>query len=312
MRYFLRRILLGIPTVLTVLTVIFVVARVLSGDPALAVLGESASAEALAALRRQLGLDRPLLVQYVDFIWGTLRGNFGTSLVSGAPVVATILNAFPYTLQLTFAGIAVGSLLGIPLGVMAAIRRNSALDYFLRTVSLAGLSVPAFYSALLLLLLFAVQFPLFRVIGDPSGLDFWGQARALVLPALNLGIIMAGFIARATRAAMLDVLGEEYVRTATAKGLRPAVVLFRHALRNALIPVVTIIGLYSGELMGSSVLTEVVFNRPGLGKLIVGAMNQRDYNLLQTLIALFAILIVLANLLTDLAYGLIDPRVRYE
>ncbi len=205
-----------------------------------------------------------------------------------------------------------GSLLGIPLGVIAAIRRNGLLDYILRTVSLTGLSVPAFYSALLLLLLFAVQFPLFRVIGDPSGLGFWGQARALVLPALNLGIIMTGFIARATRAAVLDVLGEDYVRTATAKGLRPTAVLFRHALRNALIPVVTIIGLYSGELMGSSVLTEIVFNRPGLGKLIVGAMNQRDYNLLQTLIALFAILIVLANLLTDLAYGLIDPRVRYE
>ncbi len=312
MGYFLRRILLGIPTVLTVLTVIFVVARVLSGDPALTILGDSASAEALAALRHQLGVDRPLAVQYFDFMWGTIRGDFGTSLVTGAPVVSTIFNAFPYTLQLTFAGIVIGSLLGIPLGVIAAIRRNGVLDYVLRTVSLTGLSVPAFYSALMLLLLFAVQFPLFRVIGDPSGLGFWGQARVLVLPALNLGIIMTGFIARATRAAMLDVLGEDFVRTATAKGLRPATVLFNHALRNALIPVVTVIGLYSGELMGSSVLTEVVFNRPGLGKLIVGAMNQRDYSLLQTLIALFAVLIVAANLLTDLAYGLIDPRVRNE
>lgn len=201
-----------------------------------------AATPALAAL---LGVSHDALAgqRAEDFVAPKERWRFRQLLEqSGAPVVSTILSAFRYTLQLTFVGIAVGSLLGIPLGVIAAIRRDGVLDYVLRTVSLVGLSIPAFYSALLLLFLFAAQFPLFRVIGDPSGLGFWGQIRALVLPTLNMRIIMAGSIVRATRAAMLDVLGEEYVRTATAKGLRPAVVLFRHALCNPLIPAVTVIG----------------------------------------------------------------------
>lgn len=308
--FLLRRIALAIPTLLAVMTAVFVLARVVPGDPAQVILGDQATAEALAALRQRLGVDRPLPAQYVDFLSGILRGDLGTSMVTGKSVWAEVLAVLPYTIELTLAAILLGILFGVPLGVLAATRHNRLPDALTRVLSLAGLSFPAFVSAVLLLLVFAIELRWFPVISNPRGGGLLERLQHLALPALNLGLIMTAYITRVTRSSVLGVLGEDYIRTARAKGIGRRAVLWRHALRNALIPVATVIGLYLGTMIGNSVLTEIVFNRPGLGKLILGALNQRDYTLLQGLMVIFAGFIVLANVATDLAYGLIDPRVR--
>lgn len=310
--FLLRRLALAIPTLILAMTAVFVLARIVPGDPALVILGDQASQEALAALRDKLGLDRALHVQYFDFLGGILRGDLGRSLVTDKSVWAEVLAVIPYTIELTLAAILLGVLFGVPLGVYAAVHRNALPDTLTRLFSLAGLSFPAFVSAILLLLVFAIQLNWFPVISAPKVDDPLDRLRHLALPAFNLGLIMTAYVTRVTRSSMLNVLGEDYVRTARAKGIGASAVLWRHALRNALIPVATVVGLYLGTMIGNSVLTEIVFNRPGLGKLILGALNQRDYTLLQGLMVFFAGIIVLANAATDIAYGLIDPRVRYE
>ncbi len=310
--YLLRRLALAVPTMLLAMTTVFILARVVPGDPALVILGDQASVEALAALRTKLGLDQPMYVQYLDFLWGILHGDLGRSLVTGKSVWAEVLAVIPYTIELTLAAILLGVIFGVPLGVYAAVHRNALPDTLTRLVSLAGLSFPAFVSAILLLLVFSIQLHWFPVISDPKVNDPIDRLRHLALPALNLGIIMTAYVTRVTRSSMLNVLGEDYVRTARAKGIGAAAVLWRHALRNALIPVATVVGLYLGTMIGNSVLTEIVFNRPGLGKLILGALNLRDYTLLQGVMVFFAGFIVLANVATDIAYGFIDPRVKYR
>jgi glutathione transport system permease protein len=311
-QYLLKRLLLAIPTLILAMTMVFVLARVVPGDPAMVILGDQASAESLAALRAKLGLDRPLFTQYLDFLGGILTGNLGQSLRTGKSVWAEVLAVIPYTIELTLAAIFLGVLFGVPLGVYAAVHRNKLPDTLTRLVSLAGLSFPAFVSAILLLLVFAIQLKWFPVISAPKVDDPLDRLRHLALPAFNLGLIMTAYVTRVTRSSMLNVLSEDYVRTARAKGIGANAVLWRHALRNALIPVATVVGLYLGTMIGNSVLTEIVFNRPGLGKLILGALNQRDYTLLQGLMVFFAGFIVLANAATDIAYGMIDPRVRYQ
>jgi len=298
-------------TLFAVLTLIFVLVRIVPGDPAQVILGDQASAEAIANMRTRLGLDKPLIAQYGAFLGNLASGNFGHSMVTGAPVLREVAAVLPYTLELTGAALIIGSLLGIPLGVWAALHRNRSIDYWVRVLTLTGLSFPAFTSGILLLLIFAIQLQWFPVISS-QGVGLADHIRNLALPAINLGIIMAAFIARVTRSSMLDVLGQDYVRTAMAKGVPMRAVLWRHCLRNALIPIVTVIGLYFGVQIGNSVLTEIVFNRPGLGKLIVGALNQRDYTMLQGLIVIYASIVVIVNLVTDLTYGLIDPRVKYS
>jgi ABC-type dipeptide/oligopeptide/nickel transport system permease component len=218
----------------------------------------------------------------------------------------------PYTIDLTLTALAIGVVLGLPLGIVAARHRNGAIDYLARFFSLTGLSFPAFVSAILLLLVFAIQLRWFPVISESRSGDPLDQLRALTLPAVNLGLIMVAYVMRVARSSMLGVLGEDYIRTARAKGVPARMVIWRHALRNALIPVVTVVGLYLGVLIGNSVLTEIVFNRPGLGKLIINALNQRDYTLLEGMMVIYAFFIVIANLLTDLTYGLIDPRVKRQ
>jgi len=308
MRYFIRRLLLAIPTLLAMLTVVFVLVRLVPGDAAVAMLGDQASEANLAALRARLGLDQPLYVQYLGFIGDALRGDLGTSLVSGRPVLEEVANVLPYTLELTAAAMIIGTVFGLPLGVWAALRRNRWEDYFTRLLSLTGLSFPGFVSAILLLLAFAVYLRWLPVMSSASG-DPLTHLRNLILPALNLGLIMMAYITRVTRSSMLNVLGEDYVRTARAKGVRPSRLVMRHALRNALVPIVTVVGLYFGTLIGNSVLTEIVFTRPGLGKLILGALNSRDYTLLQGLMIVFASFVILVNIITDLVYSLVDPRV---
>lgn len=312
MRYTIKRLLLAIPTLWAMLTAVFILVRLVPGDPAAVMLGDQASAEALNALRHRLGLDLPMSTQYVDFMRDMLTGNFGTSMATGRTVLSEITQVLPWTIQLTLAAVLLGVLMGLPLGVWAAVKRNAWPDYLGRIISLAGLSFPAFVSGILMLLAFAIQLRWFPVIGSSVSGGWAAQLRDLVLPAFNLGLIMAAYVMRVTRSSMLGVLSEDYVRTARAKGVKPFRLVLRHGLRNALIPIITVVGLYFGTLIGNSVLTEIVFNRPGIGKLILGALNTRDYTLLQGLMVVFATCVIVINILTDLIYGFVDPRVKYK
>lgn len=307
--FLIRRAAFALVTLFTVLTLVFLLVRIVPGDPAQVILGDLASQEAIAALRTRLGLDRPVFEQYVTFLGGALRGDWGVSMVTGRPVIEEVLKVLPWTIELTLVSLVIGCVVGIPLGVWAATNRNRVIDYAARMGSLMGLSFPPFVSAILLLLGFAIMLRWFPVISARTGsVGAWFQS--ITLPAINLGLITAAYITRVTRSAMLEVLSEDYVRTAKAKGVPWRAVVWRHGLRNALIPVITIVGLYLGILIGNSVLTEIVFSRPGLGKLIVGALNQRDYTMLQGMMVIYTLVVVLVNLATDLAYGVADPRVK--
>ncbi len=309
--FLIRRTALALVTGFVVLTLVFVVIRILPGDPAQVILGDIASEASLQALRERLGLDRSLAAQYFDFIGNAVTGDWGISMVTGRPVIGEIISVLPWTIELTVFSLALGAAAGIPLGVWAAVNRNRAIDYVVRVASLLGLSFPAFVSAVILLLAFTIQLRWFPVISSRTGsVSAWFQS--ITLPAISLGLIMAAYITRVTRSAMLEVLSEDYVRTARAKGVPWNTVVRRHALRNALIPIITVIGLFLGIQIGNSVLTEIVFNRPGLGKLIVGALNQRDYTMLQGMMVIYTLIVVFVNMLTDITYGLVDPRVKLQ
>lgn len=311
-QYAIRKTLLIVPTLWAVVTVVFFLIRLVPGGPAVAALGTYASAEQIRALEHQMGLDRPIMVQYVTFLADLCRGRLGKSLITQRPVAKEVVQALPYTIDLTVAGMVLGILMGVPIGIFTALRRNRPPDYLGRVGSLIGISMPEFYLGILLMYVFAVRLDLFPVIGG-GDLNNWGsRLYHLVLPALTLGIIMTAFISRMTRSSMLNVIGEDYVRTARAKGLSEKMVIYKHALRNALIPTTTVIGLYASILMGGSVLTEIVFSRPGLGKMMVFAVKDRDYMTLQTVIIIFSAAVFLLNLLTDILYGLIDPRIEYH
>lgn len=308
----MRRILQSIPILLIVLTLVFFVVRVLPGDPATAALGDYASKDAINALRAKMGLDVPLWLQYLRFLGDLGRGNLGTSIITGYSVSAQMVKVLPYTLTLTFCAISLGYLFGLPLGLTAAIRRNSFIDYFNRIFSLLGLSIPAFYLGILLILLFSIKIPIFPVVGGGDFYNLKDNLSHLFLPALTLGLLMTAYITRMSRSSILNILGEDYVRTAHAKGVAENRVLYKHVLRNALIPIVALGGIYAVVLIGSSVMVEIVFSRPGLGTLMVGAIKQRDYTTLQSVMVLYTVIVVLINLLTDLIYGLIDPRIKYH
>jgi ABC-type dipeptide/oligopeptide/nickel transport system permease component len=303
-------LLLAIPILLAVFTLVFLVVRVIPGDPAVSALGDYASEEAVEALRERMGLNQPLYAQYFEFLGNLLRGDFGVSLINGQPISEQVAYALPYTLQLTLASVLLGILMGVPLGVFTALNRNNAIDYLGRIISLIGLSVPAFYFGILLILLFAVKIDVFPAVGGGDlHEDPIGSLKYLVLPALTLGLIMTTSVTRLARSAMLNVLSEDYVRTARAKGLGERAVVVRHALRSALLPIVSITGFWAASLIGDSVLTEYIFSRPGLGKMLVGAILQRDYTALQSVMVIYAAFVVIINLITDLTYGLLDPRI---
>jgi glutathione transport system permease protein len=309
--FLVRRLALALLTGLAVLTLVFVLVRIVPGDPAQVILGDLASQEAMDAIRVRLGLNKSIPAQYLDFMSGALRGDWGVSMVTGRPVIEEILNVLPWTIELTLVSLFIGTLIGLPFGVWSAVHRNRSPDYVTRIVSLFGLSFPPFVLAVILLLAFAILLPIFPVISaQRGGPTAW--LASMALPAANLGLIMAAYITRVTRSAMLEVLAEDYVRTARAKGVPWFVVVWRHALRNALIPVITIVGLYLGILIGNSVMTEIVFSRPGLGKLILGALNQRDYTMLQGMMVIYTFIVVAVNVLTDIAYGIADPRVKLQ
>jgi ABC-type dipeptide/oligopeptide/nickel transport system permease component len=311
LRYILQRLALSIPVFLGVVTIVFFVVRVIPGDPAVAALGDYASKEAVEALRRQMGLDEPLPLQYVHFLGNLVQGDLGKSMITGSPVRREVGHALPYTLELTVLAILIGSLLGIPTGVYTAIRRNRMADYIGRILSLTGLSVPAFYLGILLILLLAIYLRWLPAVGGGGMDDLKENVSHLILPALTLGLVMTASVARLARSAMLNVLRQDYVRTARAKGLKERVVYLRHALRSALIPIVSVTGIWAVSLIGDSVTVEVVFARPGLGKMMVGAILQRDYTALQSIMVVYTCFVVVINLLVDLIYGWVDPRIRH-
>jgi peptide/nickel transport system permease protein len=311
LKHIFRRLILAIPTLLAVFTIIFLIVRVAPGDPATAVLGDNASQQAVESLRERMGLNEPLWKQYLTFLGDLLRGDLGDSLKTSQPVWTQIQSALPHTLELTAAAIVIGLLLGIPIGILTAVKRNQAPDYIGRVVSLVGLSLPAFYLGILLMYFFAVKLDWLPAVGAPPFSDPWNNIRHLVLPAVTLGLIETAYVSRMTRSAMIAVLSDDYIRTARAKGLRERVVLVEHALRAGLIPIVSLVGIFAISLIGSSVLVEEVFARPGLGKLMVGAAKQKDYTSLQSIMVVYALIIVVINLVTDIVYTVIDPRVQY-
>jgi peptide/nickel transport system permease protein len=233
-------------------------------------------------------------------------------MITGRSITSEIANVLPYTLELTVAALALGVLLGVPAGVWAAVRRNRPADFVLRLVSLVGLSLPAFVASIILLMIFAIKLRWFPVISSGGDGGLVERLRQMALPTISLALIMMAYITRVTRSAMLEVLNQDFVRTARAKGASQHAVIWRHALGNCMIPITTVVGLYLGILIGNSVLTEIVFSRPGLGKLILNALTQRDYTLLQGMIVIYTLMVVVVNLITDLTYGFLDPRVQYK
>lgn len=308
----IRRLFLAIPTLLAVLTVIFLAIRVVPGDPAAVLMGEEADAETLQRFRERMGLDRPLAVQYIEFLSGIFRGDLGRSMLTEVPVASQVARALPYTLELTAAGIGLGILMGVPLGVLAALHRNRAMDYVGRTFSLIGQAVPSFYLALLLMVLFALHLGWFPALGGGVRGDIGSVLWHVFLPALTLGIAKAAYVARMARAAMLNVLAEDYIRTARAKGVSEMTVNMVHAFKAALVPIISVVGVYSIITLGGSVMVEIVFSRPGLGRMMVSGMLRRDYTLLQSIMVIFAFFVVIINLGTDVLCGIVDPRIRYD
>jgi ABC-type dipeptide/oligopeptide/nickel transport system permease component len=312
LKYAIRRMIFVLPTLWAVVTFVFFLIRIVPGGPAVAVLGSYATAESIRELEKQMGLDKPILVQYGNFLMDLCHGDLGKSLITKKPVSSQIVQALPYTLDLTLGGMLIGISLGVPIGILTALKRNRAPDYAGRILSLVGISMPEFYLGILLMYILGIKLDLFPVLGGGDLKNLASRLQHLFLPALTLGIIMTAFISRMVRSSMLNVLGEDYVRTARAKGLHERVVIYKHALRNALIPTVTVIGIYMSILMGGSVLTEIIFSRPGLGKMMVFAVKDRDYIMLQSVIIIFSAFVFLFNLLTDLLYTLIDPRIEYH
>lgn len=310
--FLIKRMGFALFTLFSVLTLVFVIVRILPGDPALVILGDQASPQSIAAVHHKLGLDQPIIIQYGQFMLRALQGDLGTSMITGRPISSEIMNVLPYTLELTIASLILGVLLGVPAGVWAAVRRNKPADLVLRLVSLIGLSLPAFVAAIILLMVFAINLHWLPVISSGGGDGLVDRLRQMALPTISLALIMMAYITRVTRSAMLEVLSQDFVRTARAKGASHHAVVWRHALGNCMIPITTVVGLYLGILIGNSVLTEIVFSRPGLGKLILNALTQRDYTLLQGMIVIYTLIVVAVNLLTDLTYGFLDPRVQYK
>ena len=310
--FVIRRLLTTLPTVAGVLVIIFIILRVMPADPAVAILGDYASEESLRELRHLLGVDKPLPVQFLDYITDIFKGDFGRSFTDNRAVVANIADMIPHTLLLTVSGVIISILIGIPIGIISATWRNSPVDHFSRLFALMGISMPAFYLGILLLVLFAFRLDWFPIAGTGEFSDPLNLIYRLILPALTLGLVQAAVVMRITRSSMLEILNQDFVRTARAKGVLEFYVVFKHALSNALITVTTVVGLNLGYLMGGAVLTESVFSRAGLGTLLVEGIKARDYPLVQGTLIVIALMVIGVNFVVDLCYGIIDPRVRYE
>ena len=311
--FILRRAAALAATLFFVSILVFVVIRVLPGDPALIIMGTEASPEAAARLREAMGLNRPLPVQYAEWIGRALWGDLGRSIQYDVPVGALILSRLPVTVPLTLMAAFLMALAAIPLGIFAATRHRRWGDYLTMILSQLGIAVPSFWAGLLLILLFSVRLGWVQAGGfDGWGQGVWPALRSLLLPAIALGLFQFAVLARTTRSAILEVLREEYVKTARAKGLGEPAVLVKHTFRNAMIPVVTVVGIQLGQLLAGSIILETVFYLPGLGRLALGAINARDLPVVQGVVLFVASTIVVINVLVDILYGFLDPRIRYE
>jgi peptide/nickel transport system permease protein len=310
--YVVRRILATVPTMIVVALFVFALLHLSPGDPAAIIAGDTASPADIARIHAQLGLDRPLYQQFFDWVWQLLHGNLGISIFTNLPVAQLIAQRVGPTVALTIATLFVSIVLAIPMGVLAAWKAGSWLDYVVMGFAVLGFSVPVFVLAYLLIYVFAIDTNLLPVqgyVGISAG--FWPFLSHIILPSVALGMVYTALLARITRASMLDVLAQDYIRTAQAKGLANDKVLIRHALKNAAVPIVTVIGIGVALLISGVVVTETVFAIPGLGRLTVDAILRRDYPIIQGLILIFSAAYVLINLLVDLSYTLLDPRIRY-
>ncbi len=311
-KYLVRRLLLAIPTLFGGITLIFLAINIVPGDPAALMLGDYYTGDAYQALVKKLGLDQPLPVRYLHYLGNVAQGNLGQSFRSGRSVLGDIESQFPYTLTLALASLLIAIVIGVTIGIISAITRNRWPDQVAMLFALSSISTPSFFLAAVLILIFSVHLGWLPALGAGNLHRPLTMLKYLVLPAIALGTRSGALIARLTRSAVIEVLSQDYVRTARAKGLRERRVLTGHALRNALLPIITIIGLDLGSLLGGATIIEIVFNRPGLGKLLVDGVLTRDYPTVQGTMIFFMVVILLSNLLADIGYALADPRIQYN
>ncbi|MBY6053984.1 ABC transporter permease [Cytobacillus firmus] len=303
-KYIVKRILSMIVTLIGVSFLVFLMMHLIPGDPVTYILGDFASEESIAELRSTLGLDQPLYIQYFDYIRNVLQGDLGTSYITGLTVGEEIYARFPITFQLAVYSLIIGSLFGILMGILAAVKQNTIFDQLAMVISLIGISAPGFWIALFLIWIFSYQLNLFPISG-------YEGFHSLILPSITLGLGSAGNIARMTRSSMLEVIKQDFMRTAQAKGLALINMIFQHALQNAMIPVITLIGLQFGFLLAGAVVIETVFSLPGLGSFSIEAISKRDLPTVQGLVLFMAFLFIITNLIVDLVYSMVDPRIKY-
>jgi peptide/nickel transport system permease protein len=311
--FFLKRVLILFLTLILVSIIIFAVLLVIPSDPAQIILGIHATPETLQTLRHQLGLDRPFILQYLGYMKNLTMGDLGRSITYDVPISSLILSRLQVTIPLAILSMVFAIFLSIPLGIYSSLHRNRMGDYGIMVFSQMGLAVPAFWAGILLILLFAVTLHWFPAGGfQPWQVDPIKALKSLFLPALSLGWVRAAVLTRMTRSSMLEVLGEDYIRTAWSKGLPKRLVVYKHAFRNAIIPVMTIVGLQAGDLLAGAIIVENVFHLPGIGRLVFEAIGQRDFPVIQGVVLLIAMMIVVINFVMDIAYRYLDPRIRYE
>lgn len=312
-QYIIRRLIQALFIIWGCATLVFFMLRMIPGDPVIQMLGPEYTPEAATALRTKLGLDQPLHVQYVRWMGNVLRGDLGGSIASGETVAEAIASGLPKTLSLATLSFIIALVIALPAGIIAALKRNSAFDYVASVVAFVGVSMPSFWFGIILILIFAVHLQWLPAIGYSELTEdgFWPWLQRLILPSLAIGAAYSAILMRFVRAGLLEVLGSDYVRTARAKGVREQAVILRHALRNALIPVVTVIGIQLALLLSGTVVVETVFSIRGIGRILVGAIFDRDYPIVQGVILLIAVIFVLANLIVDIVYTFLDPRIHY-
>jgi peptide/nickel transport system permease protein len=299
-------------TLLAAVSIVFLMIHLIPGDPVKAILGDLYNPTTAAQLSDQLGLDDPIWKQYLHSMQRMFQGDLGKSYGNRQPVLPEILANMSHTVRLAIAGITVTILLGVPAGIIAALKRGRPADFIAMACSLVGTSMPSFWLGILLMVVFSVNLKWLPLLGIGSDEGFFGQIKYLILPGVTIGLRGAALTARVTRSSLLEVLGQDYIRTASAKGLRESVVIYRHALRNALLPVVTVIGVDLGRMLGGTAIVEIVFGRPGLGSLLINAVLKRDYPMIQGVFVVYLSLIILVNLVVDLIYARLDPRISYR
>ncbi|KON87980.1 hypothetical protein AF332_14875 [Sporosarcina globispora] len=311
--FLVKRVLALIPVLLTVSAVVFMIIHFIPGDPAAAMLGSQANEEQLAQMREKMGLNEPLFIQFTLWLSNLLQGDLGSSLVSDQTVLSLIANRLPVTLNLIIYSMTISILIAIPLGVISAVKHNTGLDFASMIIALIGISIPNFWAALLLIMVFALNLGMFPATGYiPVSESLILNIKHLTLPAFSLGFIQAGIITRMTRSSMLDVLRQDYIRTVKAKGASPFTLVFKHALKNAMIPIITIIGINFGLLLGGTIVVESIFSINGIGQLMIQSVLNRDYPVIQGIILVIAAIYVFITLFVDILYTYFDPKIKYS